>query len=312
MCTARAASHAPPYTLLEVRPLRQLLFTPGVRVDYMSDTARWTVDPRVGARFDLSEGPGRTTLKAAYGIYRQAPDPSESIAPFGTAGVHSSWAEHLSFGVEQNFGDVVELTVEPFAKRFHDIIVHTSDETGAANGVLNENTGSGRAFGVEWLARWVARSRVSGFVSYTLSRSERRDHPDEAYHLFEFDQTHILSANARVELGRGWSVGGRFRYVTGSPYTPYVGSAVDYDAGAYAPIESPSRNSARSSAFHSLDLRVDKEWHIGALRLTTYLDVNNVYNHQSEEGRSYSFDYRNSKALGGLPILPIVGLRGEL
>jgi hypothetical protein len=45
------------YALAEVRPIPRLLFTPGLRVDYMSDTARWTADPRVSARFDLRTGP---------------------------------------------------------------------------------------------------------------------------------------------------------------------------------------------------------------------------------------------------------------
>jgi TonB family protein len=307
-----AVSRPAAYTMLEVRPVQRLLFTPGVRVDYMSDTGRWTADPRIGARFDLSQGRNRTTLKAAYGIFHQSPDPDQSISPFGTPGIRSSWAEHASFGVEQRFDDKVELSVEPFAKRFHDLIVASTNETGTANGVLNQNTGSGRAFGLEWLLKWVAPGRFSGFVSYTLSRSERRDRPTDAYHLFEYDQTHILSATGRYELGKGWSIGSRFRYVSGSPYTPYVGSAVDYDAGAYAGIQSPLRNSARSGAFHHLDVRIDKQWQLGAVRLTAYLDVQNVYNHQSEEGRTYSFDYRRSEPQRGLPILPILGVRGEL
>src|SRR5262249_52340753 len=156
------------------------------------------------------------------------------------------WAEHVGFGIEQVFGGVVELDVEPFAKRFHDIIVASPDDTGAANAIVNRNTGSGRAFGIEWLARWTLPGRFSRFVAYTLSRSERKEHEGDAYHLFQFDQTHILTATGRYELGKGWSIGSRFRYVTGSPYTPYVGSAVDYDAGAFAPIESPARYTARS------------------------------------------------------------------
>src|SRR5262249_55055054 len=163
----------------------------------------------------------------------------------------------------------------------HDLIVRTSDETASASGAINQNTGSGRAYGVEWLLKWVTPGRFSGFLSYTLSRSERRDRDDEPLHVFEFDQTHILHLTRRDDLGKGWSIGSRFRYVTGSPYTPYVGSAVDYDAGAYAPIASTRPYSARSDAFHQLDVRVDKQWQLGALRLTTYLDVHNIYNHQS-------------------------------
>jgi len=299
------------YTMLELRPVRPLLLTPGVRVDYMSDTARFTVDPRVSARFDLSEGSRRTTLKAAFGVFHQAPDPSESFPPFGTKGVHSAYADHTSVGVEQNFDDVMSLSVEGFHKSFHDLIVQRVDETGSQSGFKFENSGSGRAFGVEWLLRWTKPGRFSGFLSYTLSRAERRDSDADPYHLFQYDQTHILTAVGSYDLGRGWSVGSRFRYVTGSPYTPYVGSAVDYDAGAYAPVAG-AVNSARSAAFHHLDVRVEKRWQLGAVRLTAYLDVQNLYNHRSQEGQTYNYDYRKSQPLLGLPILPILGVRGEL
>jgi TonB family protein len=300
------------YTVLEVRPVRSLLFTPGARVDYMSDTGRWTVDPRIGTRLDLSQGRYRTTLKAAYGLYRQAPDPDQSVPPFGSPGIHSAWAEHASVGIEQVFAGAVELDVEPFAKRFHDLIVASPDDSQSANGVVNRNSGSGRAFGIEWLAKWTLPGRFSGFISYTLSRSERRDDDHSPYHLFQYDQTHILTATGRYELGKGWGIGSRFRYVSGLLYTPYVGSAVDYDAGAFAPIESPSRYGARAAPFHQLDVRIDKQWQLGAVRLMAYLDVQNVYDHRAEEGRTYSYDYRKSEPVLGLPVLPILGVRGEL
>ena len=46
--------------------------------------------------------------------------------------------------------------------------------------------------------------------------------------------------------------------------------------------------------------------------MNAYLDVQNVYNRANAEGRSYNFDYSQSKPVRGLPILPILGLRGEL
>ena len=106
--------------------------------------------------------------------------------------------------------------------------------------------------------------------------------------------------------------GARFRYVTGSPYTPELGGTVDYDAGAYAPVSSLSRNSARLPAFHQLDLRVDKTWQFQSWALSAYLDVQNAYNHQNTEAIGYNFDYSQTQQTHGLPILPIVGIRGEL
>ena len=177
-----------------------------------------------------------------------------------------------------------------------------------------EPIGSGRAYGSELLLRYKPGNggRFFGWVAYTLSRSERKDNDAEDYYRYDYDQTHIVTALASYKLGRGWQIGGRFRYVTGSPYTPEIGGTVDYDAGTYAPVSSLSRNSKRLPAFHQLDVRVDKTWQFQSWALSAYLDVQNAYNHKQTESIGYNFDYSQTSATRGLPILPIVGIRGEL
>ena len=59
------------------------------------------------------------------------------------------------------------------------------------------------------------------------------------------------------------------------------------------------------------DLRVDRFWTFDRWRLSAYLDVQNVYNRANQEGWQYSFDYRQRTPLTGLPILPILGAKGE-
>jgi len=149
-------------------------------------------------------------------------------------------------------------------------------------------------------------------VAYTLSRSERRDTLSGDYYRYDYDQTHNLTMVGSYKLGRGWQLGARFRYVTGSPYTPEIGGTMDYDAGAYAPVTSLARNSARLPAFHQLDLRVDKTWKFQSWTLGAYLDVQNAYNRKNTENIGYNFDYSQTHAAHGLPLLPIVGIRGEL
>jgi hypothetical protein len=47
-------------------------------------------------------------------------------------------------------------------------------------------------------------------------------------------------------------------------------------------------------------------------RLAWYLDIQNVYNAKNPEGITYSFDYSQSGVVRGLPIIPVLGLRGEM
>ena len=68
----------------------------------------------------------------------------------------------------------------------------------------------------------VQELRTAGFCAETDRASmvsvKNSNDASEDYHLFQYDQTHILTVLGNVSLGRGWSSGVRFRYVTGSPY----------------------------------------------------------------------------------------------
>ncbi|HEY0467680.1 MAG TPA: TonB family protein [Polyangiaceae bacterium] len=300
------------YAMLELTPVSGLKLFPGVRADYNTDTSSWTVDPRLGVRYDLHADFPRTTLKGGVGLYHQPPQPYQSIEPFGTKGVGSPSAIHTSFGIEQEISRPLELSVEGFYKDLNNLVVPVANATGSQNGQAYQNNGSGRIYGSEFLLRYKPDGRFFGWVAYTLSRSERRDADNAATYIYDYDQTHILTALASYKLGRGWQAGARFRFISGTPYTPVLGGVMDYDAGTYAPVNSSNLNSARTGAFHQLDLRIDKTWTFSAWKLSAYLDVQNTYLHQNPEGVSYNYNYSKSSSLSGIPFLPIIGLRGEL
>jgi hypothetical protein len=299
------------YVQMEVTPVTGLSILPGVRADYYKDAADWSVDPRLGLRYDLPGFDRRTTLKGGVGFYHQPPEPYESIEPFGTPGVESERALHYSLGIEREFTRAIELSVEGFYKDLDQLVISTPDSN-SESGVTYENEGVGRVYGGELLLRYKPEGRFFGWVAYTLSRSERKDGPADSWELFDYDQTHILTALGSMKLGRGWQLGARFRYVTGSPYTPNIGGIVDYDAGVYAPLEDPRHNSGRLPAFHQLDVRVDKTWQFQSWKLSAYLDLQNAYNRKNTENIDYNYDFSESKPLPGLPILPVIGIRGEL
>jgi hypothetical protein len=300
------------YAALELSPVDALRIVPSVRGEYLHDTGEFVVDPRLSVRADVHPGFPRTTLKAGIGVYTQPPLPQESIEPFGTPGVEANRSLHSSFGIEQELAHGLELSMEGFYKQLWNLVVARAAEDEADFGVRFGNSGQGRVYGGEALLRYRSEdSRFFGWLAYTLSRSERRSDDSEPYHLFQYDQTHILTALGNVELGRGFSAGARFRYVTGSPYTPYIGGVLDLDAGSYAPVPGATY-SGRLPAFHTLDVRLDKTFLLGAAKLVAYLELRNAYNRKNAEQIDYRYDYEASRRIEGLPILPSIGLRGEL
>ena len=104
------------------------------------------------------------------------------------------------------------------------------------------------------------------------------------------------------------------KFVSGNPITPLDRAQTLYDADSDGYRTTPgtvARNSDRLPAFHRLDLRLDKRWDFQDFSLTAYLEVINAYNHRSTEAFGYDYRYRSRTELQGLPILPIIGLKGE-
>jgi TonB family protein len=284
------------------QPIAPLSIVPGVRVDYIGDIHSTTADPRLTARYELTP---TTTLKGGVGLFHQAPDFAETIPVVGNPHLLPPYAIHYSAGAEQVVRERLKLTLEGFYKTLGHVDVNSP-----VPGENLNNDGIGRIYGAELSARLRPSPKTTGFLSYTLSRSERRDHPGEPWRLFNWDQTNILTVAGAYRLGK-WDLSGTFRYVTGNPYTPVVASVYNANTDTYKPVYG-AINSARSDAFHQLDLRVERLFKIGRGSLAAYLDVQNVYNHQSDEGRTYNFDYSQSGIIPGLPIIPSLGLRGEI
>jgi hypothetical protein len=299
------------YAMLELSPVKALKLLPSVRADYSSDIKDWTMSPRFAARYDVASGYPRTTLKGGVGLYHQPPQVYESLRPFGTPNLTNNRALHTSLGFEQELSRQVEVSMEGFYKRLDDLVDQRADATHSQSGVGYTNSGAGRIYGGELLLRYKPDAKFFGWVAYTISRSERRADSSEQFRSFDYDQTHILTALGSYRLGRGWEVGARFRYVTGTPYTPVASAIYDADAGAYAPLNA-TPFSGRDAPFHSLDVRVDKTWTFAHWKLGAYLDVQNAYNRSNADGRSYNYNYARAGAVSGLPLLPVLGLRGEL
>jgi hypothetical protein len=295
------------------------MLTPGVRLDYARDSSHSDVSPRLTARYDLTPPasdaepvPLHTALKAGVGVFHQPPQFQETDAVFGTPGLYSNRSVHFSLGAERELSRQIDVSLEGFYKRLTRLVSRTADDNGS---FTYANEGEGYATGAEVLLKYKSDERFFGWLAYTLSRSVRRDTPGSEQHLFQYDQTHILTVLGSYKFGRGWEAGARFRLVSGpldtpAPRAPSLPAVFAADAAAYTPLSAPPF-SERLPLFHQLDVRVEKNWQLRNFRLTFFVDVLNVYNHAAAESFTYNFDFSLRQYQQGLPIIPSLGLRGE-
>jgi hypothetical protein len=131
----------------------------------------------------------------------------------------------------------------------------------------------GTAYGLEVLLRRPLSKRLSGWLSYTLSRSTR----DESFItptggnaaatvVSDYDRTHILNAILAYDLGRRWRAGARFVFMTGAPYSNEAGN-----------VPVPPYNAYRDPPFYRVDLRLEKRWALGKRGYFAFIaEVQNV------------------------------------
>ncbi|HEY5951805.1 MAG TPA: TonB-dependent receptor [Kofleriaceae bacterium] len=170
------------------------------------------------------------------------------------------------------------------------------------------NAGRGASYGGELLGT-LSRGPWFGWLTYSYSHSIRVDVPGGATRLFDYDQPHSLNAAGSYRYG-SWQFGARFRLHSGLPTTPVVDATYDSDANLYFPTYG-AINSERAPMHHQLDIRIDRTSHWGPVKITKFLDIQNVYMNNTVVGYFYSFDYTERAAFRTLPILPTAGLRGE-
>jgi TonB family protein len=292
---------------LRLSPAEGLALVPSVRLDWTSAVQRWSVDPRLAARWRVAPG---TLVKAAAGVYQQAPSPDESAAATGTPDLLLERSYQYSAGLEQAVVQGVDLDVTGFYKDLRRLVVRNTAAAIDPAAPRFVNGGTGRIYGVEVLLRARFGERFFGWIAYTFQRSLRTDRPGAAERRFDFDQPHLLTVLGTYRFNAKWALGARFRLVSGNPYTPVTGSIYDAATDVFVPTFG-AVNAGRLGTFHALDVRLDRTWTYDRWRLSGYLDIQNVYNRGNQEGWSYSYDFSQRAPATGLPILPILGLKAE-
>jgi TonB family protein len=311
---------AEPFVDLAIQPFphakRKWTITPGVRFDNAYVTFEGgnsflitAVDPRLSSRAEITE---RGTLKLGTGLFHQPPQgPDFGFNDNAIPGFERAWSSEI--GWEQQFTDAIEGDVTVFYKALDDLIVENLDYGGPED-PTQVNEGLGRAMGVEVILRHSLVDKLFGWVSYTLSKSDRMDHPDEPdaeWVPYSYDQTHILTAVAGYRLPRDFEVSTKIQYVTGNPYTPYDGGVYDADQDTYVPYSIGDPNSSRLPPFTEVDFRVNKLFTFKSWQLEVYVDFLNAIHGVNPEGIQYNYDYTEHTYTKGLPFIPSPGFQAE-
>ncbi len=204
--------------------------------------------------------------------------------------------DQIALGYFRNFDDnVYEASIEGFYKKFD----HLLDYKDGAELLLNETletellSGEGRAYGMELSVR-KNKGAITGWVSYTLSRTERKvpGINDGKYYPANYDKTHDLSVAASWKINEKFNLSTNFAFATGRPIT-YPESRYVYD-GITVPHYN-NRNGARTPKYHRMDVglqytpkrnpekRWKSSWEIGAYNVYARKNAYSIFFRQNED-----------------------------
>jgi len=251
----------------------------------------YNLEPRFSARLLLNK---KSSLKLSYNRMTQylqlisntnSPTPLDVWLPSGPY-KEPQTGDQVALGYFRNFKDnAYEFSMEGYYKLLHNQL----DYVDGAQLLFNNNietdilSGEGRAYGLELYLK-KARGKLTGWLSYTLARSENKvtglteNDPginNGAYYPSNHDKTHDLSITGMYQFNKTWSFAANFIYATGRPTTYPVSR---YEFTGFTIPQYEDRNLDRLPAYHRLDLsatlhnKLGGEWVFG---------IYNVYNRQN-------------------------------
>lgn len=164
------------------------------------------------------------------------------------------------------FRNNYEFTAEAYYKDME----HILDFRNGADVFLNETVesqllfGKGRAYGIEFMLK-KKTGKLTGWVSYTLSKSERKINGinNNQWYNATQDRTHDIAIVGIYQVNKKWTLSGNFVFYTGNAVTFPSGK---YQVNGQTAYYYNSRNADRMPNYHRLDfgatmqLKKTKKW----------------------------------------------------
>jgi hypothetical protein len=251
------------YASVVVRAGARVVVTPELRLDSyaVSGAQKADLGPRLSARVAVSPA---TWVKISGGRFTQMPSvPLQlpGVESFGLSlyGLQSSWQGALAVGTTRLRGFEASLT--GYLQRY--VLTDLSDPifTNLSDPLADDFLvrRDALSYGVELLVRRPATERLSGWLSYTLSTSQRAL-GGGVIGPSDWDQRHVANLVVGWRTG-AWTLGGRAHFNTGRPVL--IGGA-------------SGETFVRLPPFFQIDLRADRRILFEKYRLDGYVELVNA------------------------------------
>lgn len=319
----------------------KLVFEPGLRGHYYSSLSEFSVEPRLGLKYNMTK---KIRLKFAGGYYSQnlisavsdrdvvnlffgfLSGPDNLPRTFDGEPVTSKLqkSRHAIGGIELDFGKFFEFNFETYIKDFNQLTNINRDKIFEDITAFEDKPDflkkdfiveRGQAYGFDFRLKY-DRKRFYAWATYSWTYVDRFD-GIRTYNP-SFDRRHNVNLVTTYNFGEtgNWELSGRWNFGSGFPFTQTQGfyPDVNFDGGVNTDYLSQNGslginyaefNQGRLPTYHRLDVSVR---HTVALSDRSDLDLNfSVSNFYNRENIFY-FDRVRFARVNQLPILPSFGM----
>jgi hypothetical protein len=301
---------------------------------FVDSTTYWSLQPRGSARVSLPAGFG---LQASYTNMVQYIHlltnsglglPTDLWVP-ATGAIPPQRSRQVSLGLDKKFGkEQWSIGIEAYYKEMRDLIDYQTGVNFLGNTDwqdLVEKSGIGWSSGLELLLQ-KRGGRLSGWIGYTLSRTDREFKTINFGQPFpyKYDRRHDLSTALLFKLNERWDVSANWKYATGNavtfpeavyyaPTSPILDFMdLNQGQGLDVIIDYGSRNNFRLPDYHRLDVNFRFHKPVKFGEMTLNFGVYNVYNRRNPYFLFLRADYSEDpnsptvkvRKMSLLPILP--------
>ncbi len=306
------------YVAPRFQPWTPLVIEPGLRFEHHTHTGDSLWSPRLNASLVF----GRTTLRAAWGIYQQAQGLQElSVQDRETRFNPAERAEQRVLGVTRRLDSGIELRAEAYERLGSHLRPHWENRLDpidlfpeAEYDRIRLAPTSSRARGIELMAASRANRRFGWSASYAYAINEEL--AGGQWIPGKWDQRHTFYADVTWAPTPVWQLSASWQIHSGWPYTDQNFFLQTLNNGAvittwtYGPY-----GGLRAPTYHRLDFRATRAYRLRHGTLRAYVDIFNAYNQKNEVGFADHYAYISQgrlvvvKTRGTmLPLLPSFGL----
>ena len=246
------------------------------------------LSPRASYKYQLSS---HWTANSHVGRYQQMP--AGILLAANRATNHGRFTrftttDHLGAGVEYQNGKTYRVSMEVYTKRYRNAPFLVNDQIAYANAIgayvavgdqPSIPNAQGRARGFELFLQQKLKGQYWWMGAYNYGISEFQTASGD-WAPSVWDSRHTLSLTTGKVWGKGWQWGLKWRYSSGTPYTPFNESAsalvTNWDVLQRGVFDYAQVNSQRLDAFTQLDFRLDKTYSHKGWSLSWFLDLQNL------------------------------------